>query len=124
MAAAVGLIYGKDMAALTLREYHDRTKHSLASVRSGAHSLDWDNQPLPFKIYPDLEALPLPTGPPPRSREDRDRYAVTVRLRVTDDRGLTAESRRSFFVLDDPAWKPGFRSGSMTSRACASKSAC
>ena len=56
----------------------------------------------------DLEALPLPTGPPPTSREDRDRYAVTVRLRVTDDRGLTAESRRSFFVLDDPLWKPGF----------------
>jgi hypothetical protein len=56
----------------------------------------------------DFAALPLSTGPPPTGREDRDRYAVTVRLRVTDDRGLTAESRRSFFVLDDPAWKPGF----------------
>ena len=56
----------------------------------------------------DFTALPLPAGPPPAGREDRDRYAVTVRLRLTDDRGLTAESRRSFFVFDDPAWLPGF----------------
>jgi hypothetical protein len=56
----------------------------------------------------DFTALPLPAGPPPAGREDRDRYAVTVRLRLTDDRGLTAESRRSFFVFDDPARLPGF----------------
>ena len=56
----------------------------------------------------DFAKLPLPVGPAPASREDRDRYAVTVRLRVTDDRGLMAESRRSFFVLHDPEWKPGF----------------
>jgi SagB-type dehydrogenase family enzyme len=44
--------------------YHNATKHSYASVRSGAHFLDWDNQPLPFKIYPQLEALPLPREVP------------------------------------------------------------
>jgi hypothetical protein len=33
---------------------------------------------------------------------------VTLRLRVKDDRGLTAESRRSFFVLDDPDWMESF----------------
>ena len=49
---------------VTLREYHDRTKHSVASVRADAHALDWDNQPLPFKIYPDLPALSLPTDLP------------------------------------------------------------
>jgi SagB-type dehydrogenase family enzyme len=47
-----------------LREYHERTKHSLASVRSDPHGLDWDNQPLPFKVYADLEPIPLPTELP------------------------------------------------------------
>ncbi|NDQ57765.1 MAG: SagB/ThcOx family dehydrogenase [Acidipila sp.] len=42
------------------RAYHDATKHSYASVRSGAHFLDWANQPAPFKIYPTLQLLPLP----------------------------------------------------------------
>src|SRR5690348_7284972 len=41
--------------------YHDATKHSPASIRANAHFLDWDNQPLPFKIYPTLEPLRLPS---------------------------------------------------------------
>jgi SagB-type dehydrogenase family enzyme len=40
--------------------YHDTTKHSYASVRSNQHSLDFNNQPIPFKIYPTLEPSPLP----------------------------------------------------------------
>src|SRR5882672_8604210 len=40
--------------------YHNATKHSYASVRSNQHSLDFNNQPLPFKIYPTLELSPLP----------------------------------------------------------------
>jgi SagB-type dehydrogenase family enzyme len=40
--------------------YHDATKHSYASVHNNPHSLDFDNQPLPFKIYPTLEPSPLP----------------------------------------------------------------
>jgi SagB-type dehydrogenase family enzyme len=40
--------------------YHDATKHSHRSVRTNPHFLDWANQPLPFKIYPKLEPLPLP----------------------------------------------------------------
>jgi SagB-type dehydrogenase family enzyme len=40
--------------------YHNGTKHSYASIRSSPHFLDWDNQPLPFKIYPALEPLALP----------------------------------------------------------------
>src|SRR5262249_46205873 len=56
----------------------------------------------------DFEKLPKVTGPAPASREGRDRYSVTLRLRVKDDRGLTAESRRSFFVLDDPDWMESF----------------
>jgi SagB-type dehydrogenase family enzyme len=41
-------------------EYHDRTKHSYESVRRGGHYLDWSNQPLLFKIYPDLSPIHLP----------------------------------------------------------------
>ena len=40
--------------------YHDGTKHSSWSIRSGPHSLDWANQPLPFKIYTGLDPIPLP----------------------------------------------------------------
>ena len=40
--------------------YHNSTKHSYESVRSSLHYLDWENQPLPFKIYSKLEPIPLP----------------------------------------------------------------
>ena len=41
--------------------YHDATKHSYASIRANAHSLDFANQPVPFKIYPALDLSPLPS---------------------------------------------------------------
>ena len=40
--------------------YHNETKHSAASVRSNRHFLDFENYPLPFKVYPALAPLPLP----------------------------------------------------------------
>ncbi|MGH9533043.1 MAG: SagB/ThcOx family dehydrogenase [Terriglobales bacterium] len=45
-------------------KYHNNTKHSQWSVRSNAHFLDWANQPLPFKIYPELAPIPLPREAP------------------------------------------------------------
>lgn len=48
----------RDLAATWT--YHNETKHSLRSVRSNAHFLDWENQPLPFKIYSTLDPLALP----------------------------------------------------------------
>jgi SagB-type dehydrogenase family enzyme len=39
--------------------YHDGTKHSYESIRQNPHYLDWDNQPIPFKIYSELEPIPL-----------------------------------------------------------------
>lgn len=47
----------RDIAAA--RDYHERTKHSPVSIRSGPHYLDWDNQPHPFKVYEKLDSLPL-----------------------------------------------------------------
>ena len=40
-------------------KYHEDTKHSEWSVRASQHTLDWDNQPTPFKVYRDLEPIPL-----------------------------------------------------------------
>jgi SagB-type dehydrogenase family enzyme len=39
---------------------HERTKHTWQRLRAEAHGLDWGNHPFPFKLYPDLEPLPLP----------------------------------------------------------------
>jgi len=52
------MTYNRDTAA-TWR-YHNLTKHSYQSIRADRHYLDWSNQPSPFKIYPDIEPMPLP----------------------------------------------------------------
>jgi SagB-type dehydrogenase family enzyme len=61
------------------REFHDRTAHTPASVRQSGHTLDWDNKPLPFKIYADLEPIPLP-------REVSPLGIDTLRALHADDR--------------------------------------
>ncbi len=40
--------------------YHNGTKHSYRSIRANPHYLDFDNQPVPFKIYTELEPIALP----------------------------------------------------------------
>ncbi len=47
--------------------YHDGTLHSPESIRSSRHYLDWENQPIPFKLYKDLTPVPLPTNFAPSS---------------------------------------------------------
>jgi SagB-type dehydrogenase family enzyme len=42
--------------------YHDATKHSAQSIRATPHFLDFANQPMPFKIYPDLPTIPIGRG--------------------------------------------------------------
>jgi SagB-type dehydrogenase family enzyme len=47
-------------------EYHEATKHSEASLMTSRHYLDFDNKPLPFKIYLELPTITLPvTFPTP-----------------------------------------------------------
>ena len=75
------------------RRYHERTAHTPESIRTGGHSLDWEIKPSPFKLYPDLPALPLPrdfpvpaldtfralTGPIEAARPlDRERLASVL----------------------------------------------
>lgn len=42
------------------RRFHELTTHTPQSVRTSTHTLDWDIKPFPFKVYPELPALPLP----------------------------------------------------------------
>jgi SagB-type dehydrogenase family enzyme len=55
--------YNREIEAT--RRYHESTSHSYWSVRSGGRELDWPNYPRPFKIYPQLDPLPLPREFPP-----------------------------------------------------------
>ena len=42
------------------RAYHAVTKHSYTSVRTDGHLLDWQNRPMPYKLYPEVSGLALP----------------------------------------------------------------
>src|SRR5437763_9374224 len=63
------------------RSYHEGTKHSVQSVRASQHFLDWDITPRPFKVYPDLEPIPLPrdlrSAPRPALAASADPGAAT-----------------------------------------------
>lgn len=41
-------------------DYHDGTKHAYERLYAEPHYLDWENQPLPFKVYQNLEPIALP----------------------------------------------------------------
>src|SRR3989475_10345567 len=41
-------------------KYHNATKHSEWSTHASPHYLDWQNQPLPLKIYTTIDPSPLP----------------------------------------------------------------
>ncbi len=45
-------------------DYHEATKHSEASLMTSRHYLDFDNKPLPFKIYFELPSVTLPINFP------------------------------------------------------------
>jgi SagB-type dehydrogenase family enzyme len=42
------------------KEYHEKTKHSEISIQLSRHYLDWNNKPLPFKVYSALPSISLP----------------------------------------------------------------
>jgi SagB-type dehydrogenase family enzyme len=41
-------------------DYHEATNHSEASLMTSRHYLDFDNKPIPFKIYLELPSISLP----------------------------------------------------------------
>ena len=60
-------------------EYHEVTKHSERSVRSNRHVLDWENQPLPLKVYRDLDPIPLVRDFPDKGDSALEAMARTPR---------------------------------------------
>jgi hypothetical protein len=52
------------LPAMTWREYHESTKHSVKSLRRVQHVLDWANMPDPFRHYEGVPLLDLPADPP------------------------------------------------------------
>jgi SagB-type dehydrogenase family enzyme len=50
--------------AMTWREYHEATKHSVESLRRARHVLDWANMPDPFRHYEGVPVLDLRADPP------------------------------------------------------------
>jgi SagB-type dehydrogenase family enzyme len=45
-------------------DYHEATKHSEASLLTSRHYLEFDNKPIPFKIYLEAPSVSLPTSFP------------------------------------------------------------
>ncbi|HME71299.1 MAG TPA: hypothetical protein VKM54_15720 [Myxococcota bacterium] len=62
-------------------EYHEATKHSERSLRGSRHVLDFSNQPLLFKIYRDLDAIPLAWDLPERETPALEAIATTGSVR-------------------------------------------
>ena len=52
--------YHPTMAAYTLPDYHERSKHQLNRYAPGPGRLDWANQPNPFRRYEGAARIELP----------------------------------------------------------------
>jgi SagB-type dehydrogenase family enzyme len=66
------------------RSYHLVTAHSFTSVRTVQHVLDWDNRPLPYKIYPEAGSLTLP--------RDLELPSVTALSAIRGDEPVNSET--------------------------------
>ena len=59
-AEPAGLLEERNRETGRMLAYHERTKHSYATVMNSGWSLDWDNQPNPFRRYDGAPRLVLP----------------------------------------------------------------
>ena len=67
-------------------DYHEATKHSEAGLMSSRHYLDFDNKPLPFKIYLELPSTPLPVDFPKPEVDALSCISHTINQRSRDDK--------------------------------------
>jgi SagB-type dehydrogenase family enzyme len=71
-------------------DYHEATKHSEASLMTSRHYLDFDNKPLPFKIYFELPSITLPINFPTPEVNALSCISGIISQRSGDDtKGLT-----------------------------------
>ena len=93
-------------------DYHEATKHSEASLMTSRHYLDFDNKPIPFKIYLELPSISLPINfPTPqvnalscisgmisqRSSEDMKRLTTTT-TSIDTSNTITTSGRPNFNI--------------------------
>ena len=74
--------------------YHDGTKHPGGYLLNYGHFFDSSRQPLPFKVYADLEPIPLPLDTTPGGASALDAIATTTEHAVeaqTPDIGALAQ---------------------------------
>jgi SagB-type dehydrogenase family enzyme len=62
---------------MNARQYHDATAHSPHSVRTNAHTLEWDIKPFPFKVYTEAPAIELPRSFDPATIDTLDAITAT-----------------------------------------------
>ncbi len=67
--------------------FHERTKHSPVTIRASPHFLDWDNQPLPYKLYRGVESEPLPPVSEPSGMDALSALAGTTPASARLDAG-------------------------------------
>ena len=85
------------------RAYHEATNHSVASLQRNRHVLDWENQPLPYKIYLELPPIPLAddlgddAAPPPGAPLDRRELARLLLHAAGVVRKITYAGGRSMY---------------------------
>src|SRR5215207_1214778 len=71
-------------------DYHEATKHSEASLMTSRHYLDFDNKPIPFKIYLELPSISLPIDFPTPEVNALSCISGMISQRSSDDmKGLT-----------------------------------
>ncbi|MEE9273817.1 MAG: SagB/ThcOx family dehydrogenase [bacterium] len=88
----------RDRTGAAARKFHEDTKHSFQSVRSGSHFLDFSNQPMPFKVYTDLAPVPLPPEPP-RAAMDAIRAVSSGGEKAAAPETLSLETLARLFFL-------------------------
>jgi SagB-type dehydrogenase family enzyme len=82
-------------------EYHEATKHSEASLMTSRHYLDFNNKPIPFKIYLELPSTTLPINFPTPEVNALSCISGMISQRSHDDtEGLTTTttSKGSNFI--------------------------
>jgi SagB-type dehydrogenase family enzyme len=71
-------------------DYHEATKHSEASLMTSRHYLDFDNKPIPFKIYLEFPSITLPINFPTPEVNALSCISGMISQRSDDDtKGLT-----------------------------------
>ncbi len=82
------------MSKSAVLAYHQRTKHTFQAYSKGPETLDWDDQPDPFRRFEGCPVLSLPTpGRKPALSWQQFKLGVTVAPRVMtrDNLGLLLE---------------------------------